>query len=206
VVVLDPGHGGANRGARNVATGRFEKDYTLDWALRTKPLLEQFGWQVVLTRTNDVDMSLPERVAVADRADADLFISLHFNSSATQSSLHGVETYWTSPVGLPSLLNRGFADNATQAWPNNAFDAFNVRLALRLHQAVTQRIRAEDRGVRHARFLGVLRPQLRPAALLEGGYLCNPREARRIADPDHRQLLAEGLADALREGPAAFQW
>lgn len=206
VVVLDPGHGGANRGARNVATGRFEKDYTLDWALRAKPLLEQLGWQVVLTRTNDMDLSLPDRVAVADRVRADLFISLHFNSSATQSSLQGVESYWTSPVGLPTLLNRGFADNTVQAWPNNAFDAHNLRLALRVHQGVRSRIRGDDRGVRHARLLGVLRSQSRPAALVEGGYLCNPHEARRIADPNHRQLLAEGLADALREGPESFRW
>lgn len=206
VIVLDPGHGGANLGARNVATGRFEKDYTLDWALRAKPLLEQQGWQVVLTRTNDVDLSLPDRVGVADRVRADLFISLHFNSSATQPSLQGVESYWTSPVGLPTLLNRGFADNTVQVWPNNAFDARNLRLALRVHQGVISRIRGDDRGVRHARLLGVLRPQSRPAALVEGGYLCNPREARRIADPNHRQLLAEGLADALREGPGAFRW
>jgi N-acetylmuramoyl-L-alanine amidase len=81
VVVIDPGHGGSNTGTRSAASERSEKYFTLDWALRVAPLLEAKGWRVWLTRTNDVDVGLTNRVAFADDHHADLFVSLHFNSA-----------------------------------------------------------------------------------------------------------------------------
>ncbi len=78
-VVIDPGHGGLNTGTRSVADQTFEKDWTLDWGLRLAPLLAANGWRVVLTRTNDADTSLGDRVLMAEAAKADLFVSLHFN-------------------------------------------------------------------------------------------------------------------------------
>lgn len=197
VVVLDPGHGGQSPGAQNVATARWEKEYTLDWALRLKPLLENRGWQVFLTRTNDTDVSLGERVAIADAQQAGLFLSLHFNHSNGRPAESGVETYCVTPVGLPSTVVRGAPEDIAMAVPNNAFDAANLRTAFRLHRAIVQRTGAFDRGVRRARFMGVLRGQERVAVLIEGGYMSNPREARLIASPAHRQALAEAVAEAL---------
>lgn len=197
LVVIDPGHGGGNAGTRSVTDGRWEKEFTLDWAKRLAPLLEQNGWRVLLTRTNDVEMPLPDRVAFAEACRADLFLSLHFNSSGGGQEQSGLETYCLTPAGMPSSLTRGYDDDARQVFPNNAFDAENLRYAVRLHRSLLLLEGVNDRGVRHARFLGVLRGQNRPAVLIEGGYLSNPAEARRVADPEYRQKLAEAIAKAL---------
>lgn len=197
VVVIDPGHGGSNNGTRNIVTGRYEKDYTLDWARRLKPLLEQSGWRVVLTRTNDVEMSLPERVAFADARGAHLFLSLHFNSAGNNPGPAGLETYILTPAGMPSSLTRGYDDDERQVFPNNAYDVENLRYAVRIHRALLQVNGFQDRGVRRARFLGVLQGHRRPAVLIEAGYLSNPAEAKLAADPEYRQKLAEAVAKAL---------
>ncbi|MCU0770295.1 MAG: N-acetylmuramoyl-L-alanine amidase [Verrucomicrobia bacterium] len=195
LLVIDPGHGGGNTGTRS-AQGDLEKDYTLDWALRLRPLLEAAGWTVVLTRTNDTELTLLERVALADAAGADLFISLHFNASGAGNHQAGLETYCLTPQGMPSSLTRGFEDDPNIEYPNNTFDTENLQLAVRIHQALLAVNGGEDRGVRRARFMGVLRGQDRPAVLVEGGFLSNPQEAARIADPGFRQELAEALAAA----------
>ena len=197
VVVIDPGHGGSDSGTRNLYNHRFEKDYTLDWALRLRPLLAARGWKVVLTRTNDVEVTLADRTALADRFNADLFLSLHFNSGHPNRELAGIETYCLTPTGMPSHLVRDYEDNLRQVFPNNAFDEENFMLALRLHRSLVQYSGATDRGVRRARFMGVLRGQNRPAVLIEAGYLSNQREADRIATPEYRQLLAEAVARGL---------
>jgi N-acetylmuramoyl-L-alanine amidase len=197
MVVIDPGHGGENPGAKCLASEHYEKEFTLDWALRLAPLLEANGWQVRLTRTNDADLSLSERVAVAEFCNAALFVSLHFNSSTEKEDLAGLETYCLTPTGMPSNVLRTSNDDLSQVFPNNAHDEDNLRLAFQLHRAMVQRTAEPDRGVRHARFMGVLRAQNRPAVLLEGGYLSNPREARLIASPEYRQQLAEAVAEAL---------
>ncbi len=196
-LVLDPGHGGMNSGTISVLDHRPEKDFTLDLALRMKPLLEASGWRVFLTRTRDVDMSLSNRVQFAENHHADLFISLHFNSAAPDRRQSGVETYCLTPSGMPSTLTRGFADPWQENLPNNQYDALNLLLAVRLQASVVQATGEEDRGVRRARFIGVLRGQNRPAVLIEAGYLSNPAEAARIEDPRFRESLAIALASAL---------
>lgn len=198
LVVLDPGHGGLNNGTRSVADGRDEKTFTLDWALRLVPLLEANGWRVLLTRTKDVDVSLDERVAFAEEQRADLFLSLHFNSAGGGSrEAAGLETFCLTPAGMMSSLTRGDDDDPSQLFPNNAHDEQNVMYAVRLHAALLKLNGHVDRGVRRARFLTVLQGQNRPAVLIEGGFLSNPAEARRIADPEFRQKLAQAVARAL---------
>lgn len=197
VIVLDPGHGGSNLGTRSATDGRYEKDFTLDWARRLTPLLEQNGWRVLLTRTNDVDMSLLERTAFAETQQADLFLSLHFNASGGSSEPAGVETYCLTPTGMPSSVTRGYSDDVRAVFPNNAFDTVNLLYAVRLQRAMLTVSGTADRGVRRARYQTVLCGQNRPAVLIEGGYLSNPSEARRIADPAYRQKLAEAIAKAL---------
>ncbi|MCW5555791.1 MAG: N-acetylmuramoyl-L-alanine amidase [Verrucomicrobiae bacterium] len=196
-IVLDPGHGGASPGARSAFNGGWEKDYTLDWAFRLRALLQAQGWQVFLTRTNDSDVPLSQRVAFAEQRRADLFLSLHFNSSGGGNHQAGVETYCLTPAGLPSSVTRNYDDDVNLVLPNNAFDEQNLQLAMRLHRALLNATGQMDRGVRRARFMTVLQGQQRPAVLLEGGYLSNPAEAQRIADPAFRQQLAEAVAVAL---------
>lgn len=197
VIVLDPGHGGMNSGTISVLDHRPEKEFTLDLAKRLKPLLEQEGWTVYLTRTDDYDLALSNRVQFAESHHADLFISLHFNSSAPDRKQAGLETYCLTPTGMPSTLTRGFADLWQEYLPNNLFDVQNLQLAVRLHTALLRATGEEDRGVRRARFIGVLRGQKRPAILIEGGYLSNPAEAAKIENPDFRQKLAVAIAGAL---------
>lgn len=198
VVVLDPGHGGANAGTVSVLDGRPEKEFTLDWAFRIKSLLATNGWTVFLTRTNDTDIALSNRVAFAEAHHASLFISLHFNSSAPDRKQAGLETYCLTPTGMPSTLTRNYSDLWTDRYPNNAFDAENLQLAIRLHTALLRGSGEEDRGIRRARFMGVLHGQNRPAVLIEGGYLSNPHEAEKIESREFREKLAEAVADALK--------
>ena len=198
VIVIDPGHGGVNSGTHSILDARLEKEFTLDWAKRLAPLLETNGWTVFLTRTNDTDVSLSNRVAFAESHHADLFVSLHFNSAAPDTSQSGLETYCLTPAGMPSTLTRGYADIWSENLPNNHFDAQNLQLAVRLHGTLQRALGTEDRGARRARFMGVLAGQKRPAILIEGGFLSNPREAALIENPGYRQKLAEAVANALK--------
>ena len=196
-IVIDPGHGGHDSGTKSILGYQYEKDFTLDWARRLAALLATNGWQVFLTRNSDIDMSLSNRIAFAEAHKADVFLSLHFNSAAPNNQQVGLETYSLTPSGMPSTITRGYHDDLALAFPNNAFDAENLRVALQVHRALLQVNGRHDRGVRRARYLSVLRGQNRPAILIEGGYLSNPFEARRIADPAYRQKLAEAVAAAL---------
>ena len=203
VIVIDAGHGGSNTGTRSIVDGVDEKTFTLDWAKRLASLLRAAGWQVFLTRTNDIDIPLSARVAFAAQHKANLFVSLHFNAPGTglisAASYAGLETYCLTPVGMPSTLTRGYEDPISEVWPNNSDDLDNVRLAYSLHTTLLREVGMPDRGVRRARFMGVLRGQNCPAVLIEGGYLSNPNEARRIADPAYRQQLAAAVASALSQ-------
>lgn len=199
VIVIDPGHGGtANPGTTSVLDGRLEKEFTLDWAKRLKPLLEADGWTVFLTRTNDSYVINSNRVDFAEAHHADVFVSLHFNSTSDRDKkTGGLETYCITPAGMASTLTRGYADPLFENLPNNNFDAQNLQLAVRVQGAL--RITGlEDRGVRRSRFETVLRGQNRPAILVEGGYLSNPAEAKLIASPEYRQKLAQAVANALK--------
>jgi N-acetylmuramoyl-L-alanine amidase len=198
VIVIDPGHGGMNVGTHSVLDGRFEKEFTLDWAQRLKPLLEANGWTVFLTRTSDTYVTNSDRVVFAEAHHADVFISLHFNSAAPDTKQAGLETYCLTPTEMASTLTRGYSDNKTNIFPNNFFDAQNLQLTVRLHSALLRASGEEDRGIRRARFMEVLIGQKRPAILIEGGYLSNPHEAKRIEDPAFRQKLAEAAAAALK--------
>jgi len=204
IIVIDPGHGGSNLGTRSVFNGAREKEYTLDWARRLAPILTTNGWRVFLTRTSDVDLSLTDRVMFAEARHASLFVSLHFNAMPSEDDEEaGVETYCVTPAGMPSTLKRDFEDDASLVFPNNRFDPENLQYAMQVQHSLLKITGARDHGVRRARFMTVLRGQNRPAILVEGGYLSNPREAKHIAEPAYRQKLAEAVAAALVEKPPA---
>ena len=197
LIVIDPGHGGTDTGTRNVVNGHYEKEFTLDLARRLQSRLTTNGWAVLLTRSNDVFVPLQSRVAFAEQHKAGLFLSLHFNSAFPDREEAGLETFCLTPPGMHSTLTRGYVDNPAFIFPNNHFDAENLQYASRLHRAVLKVNGHADRGIRRARFLGVLQGQNRPALLIEGGYLSNPSEARKIADPAYRQKVAEAIAREL---------
>lgn len=196
-IVIDPGHGGLNTGATNIVDGTLEKELTLDWAFRLAELLSGAGFDVRLTRTTDIDLSPQARAQFATSVKPDLFLSLHFNSAYPDRVQHGIETYCLTPTGTASSMNRGYDDPIQAVYPNNTFDETNIQWAYRIHRSLVQLTGARDRGIRHARFIAVLRNQRCPALLIEGGFLSHPVEARRISDPAYRQKLAEAIANAL---------
>jgi N-acetylmuramoyl-L-alanine amidase len=196
-VVIDAGHGGRNPGSRSIAGNRFEKEFTLDWALRLQRVLEGRGWKVWMTRTNDIDLSLAERVDIAEAAGAAIFISLHFNSAFPSRDPSGLETYSVTPLGMASHVVRDYPDDPRKGYPANAHDAASLRMAVAVQRSVLASTGQVDRGVRRARFMDVLRWQNRPAILVEGGYLSNPQEASKIQTAEFRQKLAEAVAAGL---------
>ncbi len=197
VIVIDPGHGGPDSGTCSVLANGYEKEFTLDWAQRLARALAASGFEARLTRNSDTELSLSNRVAFAQQHQANLFLSLHFNSAGASQDQAGLETYCLTPMGLPSSVTRGYSDDPALEFANNAFDAENLQLAIRVHQGLLRVNGHRDRGIRRARFPAVLRGQQCPAILVEGGYLSNPQEARQIADPAYRQKLAEAVAAAL---------
>lgn len=195
VIVIDPGHGGNEVGTKSVLGNFFEKTYTLDWAMRLKPLLEARGWKVVLTRTGDKAVELTERVLIAEQNQADIFLSLHLNAAAGGAA--GLETYCLTPAGMASTLTRNYPDPANIILPGNAQDFQSMHLAMRVHRSLLQNVGMADRGVQRARFMAVLKTQQRPAILIEAGYLSDRNEAQRLGSPDYRQKLALAVAKAL---------
>ncbi|WP_174583506.1 N-acetylmuramoyl-L-alanine amidase family protein [Candidatus Methylacidithermus pantelleriae] len=197
-VVIDPGHGGSNRGARS-CLGQWEKVYTLDTALRLARILRQHGIPVVLTRTLDQDVSLSERVRIAGMHPGFVFVSIHFNDAPSRKGC-GVETYCLPPAGAPSTYGGGhlIADSSQTHWcVGNRNDPDNLWLAHRIHHEVVRLGAKEtgewDRGVKHARFR-VLRDNPLPSVLVEGGFLSNRREARLVDSSSYRQELAQAIA------------
>ena len=197
-IVLDPGHGGADRGTRGRSS--FEKAMTLDVAKRVERNLANSGVRVLLTRTSDATVPLEDRVSFARAKGADLFVSIHFNSGG---SAEGIETYCAPPAGASSTANfsgsagdRDTGGGNRSAVTNNRFDSQNVWLAQCAQKSLLRATRAVDRGVRRARFW-VLRYASSPAILIEGGFLSNSSEEQRILRADYRETLAKAIADAV---------
>jgi len=207
LIVLDPGHGGTDPGKQNSRLKLDEKDMTLDLAFRVRKLLEARGYKVIMTRTTDTRYSnnpvvdLPMRAAVANKARADLFISLHFNAvdPAIADRVSGTETYVLTPQGMVSTEPERDKDMVRARNPGNAFDDANVLAGFHLHRALVTGLRSSDRGFKRYR-LGVLRPLECPGLLLESAYLSNDTEARKVATPAYRQQIAEAVV----EGIAAY--
>ena len=202
VLVLDPGHGGADPGSHSTVRKAFEKDLALDWALRIERLLANSSWRVVLTRRDDRDIPLLERVAISDASQADLFISLHFNSIESSGNGRapdetGIETYCLTPAGAPSNVTRNFEDDVRRVYPNNDFDAQNLLFACRMQASLISTTGRRDRGVRRARFMTVVREQKRPSILIEGGFLSNPVELAQIQQAEYRERMARAVCDGL---------
>jgi N-acetylmuramoyl-L-alanine amidase len=171
VVVIDPGHGGRDRGGMP-GQRLAEKVFTLDTAKRLARVLRNgTGIKVVLTRDTDTFVSLTERTNIANQYaghDA-VFVSIHFNAGR-RAGAYGIETYYNN--------RRGY------------------RLAALIHPRVIRAMASVDRGIRH-RGYRVLRKNRLPAILVECGFLTNPAEAARISDSGSRERLARAIGDAI---------
>jgi len=196
-VILDPGHGGHDSGAVGLL-GR-EKDYALDVAKRAKALLEQRGYQVLMTRSTDVFVPLEKRSAFANRHKNAIFISIHFNASKTGTGT-GIETFCLAPRGVPSMDEETVTVNAVRQYPGHARDPENILLATAIHSSLLRYCPLPDRGIKRARF-HVIRETKIPSVLIEGGFLDSSRDARMVHTPAYRQRMAM----AILEGVVRFQ-
>jgi N-acetylmuramoyl-L-alanine amidase len=187
VVALDPGHGGRDPGA--AYHGVFEKEVNLAIALIARPLLEQAGARVVLTRDRDTlvgpaDGSITEdleaRAQIANRAGANVFVSVHANVH-TDDDVTGAITFYGVEAGYAGGQRRT-ERQVELSW----------QLADSVQRGVVARTREIDRGLRSANFW-VLGATRMPSVLLESGFLTNEDEARNLADPAFRRRIAEGI-------------
>ena len=194
MVVLDPGHGGADPGA-NGGVAREEKKFTLDIAKRVRQRLRLSRINVMMTRDRDTTMTLDERCWRCDRYGGDVFVSIHLNSSRDHA-ISGVETYIMPAPGYPTTAESELRPVATTGrtgnCPGNQYDGANAVLAQYLHKGLLAHTGAPDRGIRRARFY-VIRNARCPAALVECGFLSNSREVSRLCDAAYRDRVAEGI-------------
>lgn len=195
LVVLDPGHGGKDDGAKGRRNVK-ERLVVLDVAKRVERELKKHGIRVKKTRSTDVFISLSERAAIAARAGASLFVSIHINSSGDHS-VGGSETYILTPSGEDSTNQYG--QKATKsACVGNRHDAANMLLGYRIQRALLKSAQRPDRGVKRARFK-VLREAPCPAALVEGAFVSNASEEDKMIDANFRESMAQGIALGIRE-------
>ena len=191
-ICLDPGHGGTDSGKN--AGGHAEKKYTLKFAEELRDKLVDAGFKVVFTRTTDKAVELAGRPDFARRKGADLFLSLHFNSFATADA-QGVEVYCLTPAGASSSNARGEGAEST-SYPGNKLNSKNMLLAYQLQKNLTRNLGLDDRGVRRARFV-VLKTAAMPAILIEGGFMTNPGELKKIINAEHRPEMASAIVDGI---------
>ncbi len=192
-VVIDAGHGGSDNGAVS-ARGGMEKDYTRDTAFRLESILRGEGIKTVLTRRTDVFVDLYERAHIASLYPDYAFVSIHFNSAMQEA--RGLETYCVSPRGAASTSSAYLTRSDIQKLPGNDDDALNILLASLVHSEIIRLNPGDgtaDRGVKRARFV-VIKQNVLPAILVEGGFVSNRMEAARINTPNYRQSLAEAIA------------
>ncbi len=191
-IVLDPGHGGHDKGAESPYG--CEKDFALDVGLRARMLLTQAGYKVVMTRSSDVFIPLHERAALANQYANALFIAVHFNSGGAGT---GLETYTLAPRGVPSMMADGPRISDLDPCPGNINDSQNIALATATHAAMVVRSRMFDRGIKRARFV-VIRDITIPGVLIECGFLSNSYDAKLVATASYRQQMATSILQAVQ--------
>ena len=192
-VVLDAGHGAKDPGTMG-RTGLKEKDVALDIALRVRAHLAAAGVRVVMTRDSDRFWELEDRPYLAARGGGDVFLSIHMNAAASRT-VRGVETFVTATENYPPTAESKLGGRYP-AVPNNQFNHSNTVLGNQIQRALVGITRAEDRGLKRARFV-VLRNSAMPAALVECGFLSNPQDEQKLSTPSYRETVALGLAQGI---------
>ena len=210
-IVVDPGHGGHDTGTIG-PTGLMEKDLCLDVALRLGKIIEQRlpGADVIYTRSDDTFVPLEERTNIANQAKADLFISIHANSSR-DSDARGIETYYLNLKGSAEAMEVAARENATAQ--EGVHDLENLvkkiaqtekideskEFAQDIQDSLANRIQNQknaknikNRGVRKAPFVVLIGADM-PSILTEISFLSNPADEKLLKQPEQRQRVAEGL-------------
>jgi N-acetylmuramoyl-L-alanine amidase len=208
-IVIDAGHGGHDTGTIG-PTGLMEKDLCLDVALRLGKIIQQRlpGAEVVYTRTDDSFIPLEERTHIANEAKADLFISIHANSSHDHGA-RGIETYYLNLKASPDAMEVASRENATAQQSVHDLEDLVKKIARSekidesrefaadIQDSLAKRIQksykpVKDRGVRKAPFVVLIGADM-PSILTEISFLSNPADEQLLKKPEHRQKVAEGL-------------
>jgi N-acetylmuramoyl-L-alanine amidase len=205
LVVVDPGHGGDDQGARGPG-GEQEKDITLAVSRLLVQRLQAAGIAARLTRESDETLALVERTALANRLKADVFVSVHLNASPAKGA-RGAETYFMNADATDAQAAQAAErENATAS--SNGLELIlwdlahvaNLNASSQLAGTIQGQLNAlhgiTDRGIKQAPFV-VLTGATMPAALVEIGFLSNPDEAQRLLTPDFQAEIASAVAQAI---------
>ena len=167
-VVIDPGHGGQDLGGQ---WGRvYEKHLALDTAVRLEKHLKNMGYRTVMTRRSDYFLTLPQRCQIANRYRNAIFVSVHFNYTWKQD-VSGLETFY--------------------------FNSEGQKIANQVQNSLIRFTRSIDRNEKFARFY-VIRNTKMPSILVEGGFVSNEAERKRMKTARFREALARAIADGIR--------
>ncbi len=207
-IVIDAGHGGHDSGTLGV-DGIQEKDVVLDVALRLgKMLHERLGAEIIYTRSDDTFIPLETRTAIANKAQADLFLSIHANSSQ-DSSARGVETYYLNFTSSPDALEVASRENAVSGSSIHQLSDLVKKITLKDKIAESREFAQDvegslyaglekgndglkNRGVKKAPFVVLIGANM-PSILAEISFVTNPKDASQLRQPDYRQRVAESL-------------
>ena len=190
-VVLDPGHGGYDKGA--ICRYGSEKNFALDVARQLRPLLQSKGLRVIMTREGDYFVPLEVRARIANAARDSIFVSIHFNATDRDPSATGFEIFSFTPRGAPSTSDNWVTSTSASVQAGSQVDAQSMALSACIYHSLLGHIPEFDRGIKRARF-AVLRQTKVPAVLVEGGFLTERGESRLIAKKDWRGRLAQAIS------------
>jgi N-acetylmuramoyl-L-alanine amidase len=213
-IVIDAGHGGHDDGTIG-PNGVLEKDVVLDVAIRLSKLVQtKMGAEVVLTRSDDTFIPLQQRTAIANEHKADLFLSIHANSSPAPS-VAGTETFFLNFTNSPAALDVAARENAGSE--KSVGELKDLIQSITLNDKITesetfaQQIQnsifaqaakgnavAKNRGVKRAPFVVLIGASM-PSVLAEIGFLSNARDASNLSKPEYREKIAESLLKGLQQ-------
>ena len=216
VVVIDAGHGGHDSGA--VAANRQEKDLVLQITMKLYKEFRSDGFQVYLTRGSDRFLKLGQRTRIADKKDADVFISVHANAISDRrkfSQIEGVETYYLQKTRdeksqrIAARENASVLQGTDNLSKNVIIDSVlngpkiieSHKLAIDVQKNMVKNLRSEFKGVKN----GGVRPApfyvlvgaSRPSILVEVGYITNPKERQRLFTSDYQEEIVEGIVEGV---------
>jgi len=174
LIVLDAGHGGYDLGAHSEHCE--EKNLALQTSLLVKKYLSEMGYRILLTRADDVFIPLKDRASIANKSHARLFLSIHYNAAKTPLA-NGVEVYYY---------------NKSTDWRTIS----SKRLGRCILSRLLDRTKAASRGIKEGNFL-VIRETLMPAILIEGGFITNAGECRKLTDKHYVDQIAKAIAEGV---------
>ncbi len=216
LVVIDPGHGGKDWGAKG-SYKLIEKELVLDVSRRVRDILTKKGIKVRMTRNSDVFVPLPRRSEIANDIDADIFVSVHANAVIKDKrSVSGSETYYLSKAQTASataterLENSSMKDDVKKGWSFLSYRlkrfflkkhfkttrAESIKLARAVQNKMKKTAVGKDRGIRPANF-SVLRNVYCPACIVEMGFVSNPVDASYLKKSSYRQRIANAIAEGI---------